>query len=190
MNAHLLLTRATLIPRTGGANKVGFPVSPEDIGSGKTGSKDALHRRVDGWCPWVSFDLLAFGAIYQPIAQLSEPYQGDRVLVLIGYARHTMHPARRMGMNACSRVADQSADSLRCLSSGVSEAQGLPSLSEFETHFEQELTPRLSENHAAGLQMDTTTGGGFAAVKEQLQLVAGDEHVLGGMALEAPRLTV
>ena len=46
MNAHLLLTRATLIPRTGGATKVGFPVSPEDIGFWKTGSEDALQRRL------------------------------------------------------------------------------------------------------------------------------------------------
>ena len=138
----------------------------------------------------MSFDSLGFGAIYPPVSQQSETYQGEGVLVLIGDARHAMYPARRMGMNTCFRVADQLADSLRCLSSGFSETQVLSLLSEFETHCEQELTPRLSENHAAGLQMDTTTGGGFAAIKEQLQLVAGDDHVLGGMALEVPRLTV
>ena len=93
-------------------------------------------------------------------------------------------------MNTCFRVADQLADSLRCLSSGFSEAQVLPLLSEFETRFEQELTPRLSENHAAGLQMDTIAGGGFAALREQLQLAAGDQRVLGGMALKAAGLTV
>ena len=93
-------------------------------------------------------------------------------------------------MNTWSRVADQWADSLRCLSSAFFEAQVLPLLSEFETHFERELTPRLSENHAAGLQMDTTTGGGFAALKEQFQLAAVDERVLGGMTLKAAGLTV
>ncbi len=180
----------SLIPRTGGTTKVGFPVSPEDIGFWKTGSGEALQRRLDEWCPGVSFDSVAFGAIYPPVSQQSEPYRGEGALVLIGDARHAMHPARSMGMNTCFRVADQLADSLRCLRSGFSEAQVAPLLSEFETRFEQELTPRLSENHAAGLQMDTITGGGFAALREQLQLAAGDERILGGMALKAAGLTV
>ena len=93
-------------------------------------------------------------------------------------------------MNTCFRVADQLAASLRCLSSDFSEAQVLPLLSEFETRFEQELSPRLAENHAAGLQMDTITGGGFAEITEQLKLAAGDERILGAMALKAAGLTV
>ena len=180
----------SLIPRTGGATKVGFPVSPEDIGFWKTGSEDALQRRLDEWCPGVSFESLAFGAIYPPVSQQSEPYWGEGALVLTGEARHAMHPARSMGMNTCFRVADQLADSLTCLNSGFSEAEVLPLLSEFETRFEQELTPRLAENHAAGLQMDTITGGGFAVLKEQLQLAAEDERILGAMALKAAGLTV
>ena len=66
----------------------------------------------------------------------------------------------------------------------------LPLLSEFETRFEQELTPRLAENHAAGLQMDTITGGGFVELREQLKSAAGDERILGAMALKAAGLTV
>ena len=180
----------SLIPRTGGATKVGFPVSSEDISFWKTASEEALKRRLAEWCPGIEFESLAFGAIYPPVSQQSEPYQGEGALVLIGDARHAMHPARSMGMNTCFRVADQLAASLRCLSSDFSEAQVLPLLSEFETRFEQELTPRLSENHAAGLQMDTITGGGFVTLKKQLQLAAGDERVLGGMALKAAGLTV
>ena len=63
-------------------------------------------------------------------------------------------------------------------------------LSEFDARFEQELTPRLAENHAAGLQMDTITGGGFVALKEQLNLAAGDERILNAMALKAAGLSV
>ena len=180
----------SLIPRTGGATKVGFPVSTEEIGFWKTGSEEALRRRLAEWCPEIEFESLAFGAIYPPVSQQSEPYQGDGAVVLIGDARHAMHPARSMGMNTCFRVADQLADSLGDLSSGFSEAEVLPMLSEFETRFEQELTPRLSENHAAGLQMDTITGGGFVNLKEQLKLAAGDERILGAMALKAAGLTV
>jgi len=180
----------SLIPRTGGATKVGFPVSTEEIGFWKTGSEEALQRRLAEWCPEIEFESLAFGAIYPPVSQQSEPYQGDGAVVLIGDARHAMHPARSMGMNTCFRVADQLADSLGALSSGFSEAEVLPLLSEFETRFEQELTPRLSENHAAGLQMDTIAGGGFVDLKEQLKLAAGDERILGAMALKAAGLTV
>ena len=93
-------------------------------------------------------------------------------------------------MNTCFRVADQLADSLGDLSAGFSESEVLPLLSEFEARFEQELSPRLSENHAAGLQMDTITGGGFVALKEQLKLAAGNEGILGAMALKAAGLTV
>ena len=180
----------SLIPRTGGATKVGFPVSTEEIGFWKTGSEEALQRRLAEWCPEIEFESLAFGAIYPPVSQQSEPYQGDGAVVLIGDARHAMHPARSMGMNTCFRVADQLADSLGALSSGFSEAEVLPLLSEFETRFEEELSPRLAENHAAGLQMDTITGGGFAELTEQLKLAAGDERILGAMALKAAGLTV
>ena len=93
-------------------------------------------------------------------------------------------------MNTCFRVADQLVDSLRCLSSGFSEAEVLPLLSEFDARFEQELTPRLAENHAAGLQMDTITGGGFVALQEQLHLAAGDARILNAMALKAAGLSV
>ena len=180
----------SLIPRTGGATKVGFPVSTEEIGFWKTGSEEALQRRLAEWCPEIEFESLAFGAIYPPVSQQSKPYQGDGAVVLIGDARHAMHPARSMGMNTCFRVADQLADSLGALSSGFSEAEVLPLLSEFERRFEEELTPRLSENHAAGLQMDTITGCGFVDLKEQLKLAAGDERILGAMALKAAGLTV
>ena len=180
----------SLIPRTGGATKVGFPVSTEEIGFWKTGSEDALQRRLAEWCPEIEFESLAFGAIYPPVSQQSEPYGGEGAVVLIGDARHAMHPARSMGMNTCFRVADQLADVLTCLNSGFSEAQVLPLLAEFEARFEQELTPRLAENHAAGLQMDTITGGGFVDLKEQLKLAAGDERILGAMALKAAGLTV
>ena len=180
----------SLIPRTGGATKVGFPVSTEEISFWKTASEDALKGRLAEWCPEVEFESLAFGAIYPPVSQQSEPYRGEGAVVLIGDARHAMHPARSMGMNTCFRVADQLADSLGGLSSGFSEAEVLPLLSEFETRFEQELTPRLAENHAAGLQMDTITGGGFTELREQLKLAAGDERILGAMALKAAGLTV
>ncbi len=180
----------SLIPRTGGETKVGFPVSPEDIAFWKTESEESLHRRLAEWCPGVSFESLAFGAIYPPVSQQSASYQGEGAFALIGDARHAMHPARSMGMNTCFRVADQLAESLSGLKSGFSEAQVLPLLSEFEARFAQELTPRLAENHAAGLQMDTIAGSGFIALKTQLRSAAEDTRILNAMALKAAGLTV
>ena len=76
--------------------------------------------------------------------------------MLIGDARHAMHPARSMGMNTCFRVADQLAELLGCLRSGFSEAAGFAICCLSLSHaLPEELTPRLTENHAAGLQMDT-----------------------------------
>ena len=99
-----------------------------------------------------------------------------------------MHPARSMGMNTCFRVADQLSASLCTLRSGFSEAQALPVLAEFEAWFERDLTPRLVENHAAGLQMDTITGNGFPDLANQLRAVAADQGLLNGMALKAAGL--
>jgi 2-polyprenyl-6-methoxyphenol hydroxylase-like FAD-dependent oxidoreductase len=180
----------SLIPRTGGETKVGFPVSPEEIVFWKTESEESLHRRLAEWCPGVSFESLAFGAIYPPVSQQSEAYNGKGALVLIGDARHAMHPARSMGMNTCFCVADQLAELLGCLKPGFSEAQVLPLLFEFEARFAHELTPRLAENHAAGLQMDTIAGSGFTALKKQLHSAAGDARILDAMALKAAGLTV
>ena len=56
----------SLIPRTGGATKVGFPVSSEDMSLWKTGSEEALLRRLAEWCPGIEFESLDFGAIYPP----------------------------------------------------------------------------------------------------------------------------
>ena len=86
-------------------------------------------------------------------------------------------PCAEHGYEYLLSGADQAGCFARGLSSGFSEEELLPLLSEFETRFEQELIPRLSENHAAGLQMDTITGGGFVALKKQLQLAAGDERI-------------
>ena len=56
----------SLIPRTGGATKLGFPVSSEDISFWKTASEKALKRRLAEWCPGIEFESLDFGAIYPP----------------------------------------------------------------------------------------------------------------------------
>jgi 2-polyprenyl-6-methoxyphenol hydroxylase-like FAD-dependent oxidoreductase len=106
-------------------------------------------------------------------------------VTLIGDARHAMHPARSMGMNTCFRVADQLAALLKELPPGFTEEAVKPVLQQFDVEFEAELTPRLVENHAAGLQMDTITGGGFPELVEQLRRAAGNPGMLQAMALKA-----
>ena len=190
LDVHLTEERmVSLIPRIGGQTKVGFPISTEEIGFWKRETEEALQRQLALWCPGVAFDSLRFGAVYPPVAQQSKPYQGKGAVVLMGDARHAMHPARSMGMNTCFRVADQLAVALSALNPGFSEAQVLPVLAEFEAEFDRDLTPRLAENHAAGLQMDTITGKGFPNLANQLRVVAADERLLQDMALKAAGLS-
>ena len=190
LDVHLTRERmVSLIPRVGGETKVGFPISAEELGFWKREKEEVLHRQLALWCPRVAFDSLRFGAVYPPVAQQSKRYQGKGAVVLLGDARHAMHPARSMGMNTCFRVADQLAIALSALNPGFSQAQVLPVLAEFEAECDRDLTPRLAENHAAGLQMDTITGNGFPGLANQLRAVAADERLLHGMALKAAGLS-
>lgn len=111
-------------------------------------------------------------------------------MTLIGDARHAMHPARSMGMNTCFRVADQLAGLLSELPPGFTEEAVKPLLKRFDLDFEAELMPRLAENHAAGLQMDTIEGGGFPELVEQLQQVAENPNMRRAMALKAAGIAV
>ncbi len=178
----------SMIPRTGGDTKVGFPVAVDELPFWRTEPTAALKQRLAEWCPQVEFESLEFGAVYPPVSQQSEAYDGEGAVALIGDARHAMHPARSMGMNTCFRVADQLAGLLGTLKPGFSEREALPLLSQFEAQFSEELAPRLAENHAAGLQMDTVDGDGFAALTAQLSAAAADPDILQVMALKAAGL--
>ena len=85
--------------------------------------------------------------------------------------------------------SDQLAVALCALNLGFSEAQVLPVLAEFEAEFDRDLTPRLAENHSAGLHIDTISGKGFPGLANQLRVVATDERLLQGMALKAAVLS-
>ena len=88
-------------------------------------------------------------------------------------------------MNTCFRVADRLAGSLGELRSGFNETEVLPILQAFETQFSEEVTRRLAENHAAGLQMDTIDGDGFPELVAQLLAAAGNPAISDAMALNA-----
>jgi len=186
LDVHLCRERmVSMIPRTGGGTKIGFPIAAEELSTWRNQSESVLHEQLRCWCPGLEFEQLAFGAIYPPVSQQAKSYQGEGAAVLIGDARHAMHPARSMGMNTCFRVADQLAGLLGELRRGFKEAEVLPILRTFETQFSEEVTRRLAENHAAGLQMDTIHGDGFPALVEQLRAAAGNSAISDAMALNA-----
>jgi len=186
LDVHLCRERmVSMIPRTGGGTKIGFPIAAEELSTWRNQSESVLHEQLRRWCPGLEFEQLAFGAIYPPVSQQAKSYQGEGAAVLIGDARHAMHPARSMGMNTCFRVADQLAGLLGELRRGFKEAEVLPILRTFETQFSEEVTRRLAENHAAGLQMDTINGDGFPALVAQLSAAAGNPAISDAMALNA-----
>jgi hypothetical protein len=59
---------------------------------------------------------------------------------------------------------------------------------QFEADFRIELEPRLAENHAAGLQMDTLDGEGFVELASQLRGAALNPEMLTLMARRAAGL--
>lgn len=174
-----------VVPRTGGGSKLGVPVSVEELPFWRDQPEDALRSRLAQWCPALKFERLSFGDVYPPVSQQSLPYQGEGAAVLIGDARHAMHPARSMGMNTCFRVADRLAQRIAQLSPGFSEDEVLPVISSFEASLRNELEPQLQENHVAGLQMDTLSGRGFPQLVAQLRGAAKDPRIVQGMALKA-----
>ncbi len=191
LDVHLTKDRMlSLIPRTGGDTKIGFPIAAEELPLLRDAPESHLHEQLHEWCPTLDFETLAFGAIYPPVSQQSQAYVGEGAAVLIGDARHAMHPARSMGMNTCFRVADQLAGMITELSPGFSEQQVLPILQRFDQQFASHLAPILAENHAAGLQMDTISGDGFADLAGQLRAASSQVNVIEKMGLKAAGLRV
>jgi 2-polyprenyl-6-methoxyphenol hydroxylase-like FAD-dependent oxidoreductase len=189
LDVHLLHERmVSMIPRTGGGTKIGFPIASDELSMWRNQPESVLHNQLQQWCPNLEFEHLAFGAVYPPVSQQAESYRGDGAAVLIGDARHAMHPARSMGMNTCFRVADRLASLLKGLRAGFAEAELLPLLQTFEQQFDKEVTQRLAENHAAGLQMDTLSGNGFPKLVEQLRSAAENSAISTAMALKAAGL--
>ena len=190
LDVHLTHNRMlSLIPRTGGGTKIGFPIAVEELTLWRDAPELQLHEQLREWCPTLDFETLAFGALYPPVSQQSEAYEGEGAAVLMGDARHAMHPARSMGMNTCFRVADQLANMIAALPPGFSERQVLPILQQFDRQFARDLAPILSDNHAAGLQMDTIAGDGFADLAGQLRAASSRANVLEAMGLKAAGLS-
>ena len=189
LDVHLTQDRMlSLIPRTGGGTKIGFPIAAEELPLWRDAPESHLHEQLREWCPTLDFETVAFGAIYPPVSQQSKAYEGEGAAVLIGDARHAMHPARSMGMNTCFRVADQLAGMINELSSGFSEQQVLPILRQFDREFAKNLAPILADNHASGLQMDTISGDGFTDLTGQLRAASSRVEVMDAMGLKAAGL--
>ena len=124
----------SLIPRVGGEMKVGFPISAEELGFWKREKEEVLQRQLaPGALALLSFTALWRG--YPPVAQQASR-TGEGAVVLLGDARHAMHPARSMGMNTCFRVADQLAIAPAAFNP-VLQAQVLPTTN---LEFDRDLT--------------------------------------------------
>ena len=69
----------SLIPRTGGETKVGFPVSPEDIAALKADSEVSLLHRLAEWCRGILFDSLVWSALINIL--------GNRIIIYSFFLR-------------------------------------------------------------------------------------------------------
>ena len=88
LDVHLCRERmVSMIPRTGGGTKIGFPIAAEELSTWRHQPESVLHDQLRCWCPGLEFDQLAFGAIYPPVSQQAKPYQGEGAAVLIEIGR-------------------------------------------------------------------------------------------------------
>ena len=191
LDVHLTKDRmVSVIPRTGGRSKIGFPIDTSELTRLRALSSDDLCEQLRRWSPGIELSEAKFGAIYPPVSLQSRPFVGEGAAVLIGDASHAMHPARSMGMNTCFRVADQLSKLLSPLGVGFKQAEAERAIAEHEATFSAELAPRLAENHEAGMQMDTLHGDEFKSLVAKLKVAAMNPEIRNSMARSAAGIAI
>ena len=186
LDVHLSEQRMiSVIPRTGGNCKIGFPVSKQELAFWRSASSEEICAQLMLLAPRVDLERATFGAIYPPMAMQTDRWTSPRGAVLLGDACHAMHPARSMGMNTCFRAANHLAAHLRLLPPRPSRSDIEPLLTTYESEFRPEVEGQLAENHRSGLQMDTIAGEGFTDLCAQLRGASASPEARRALALRS-----
>ena len=153
-DVHVFLMPAgivSVIPRTGGQWKIGFPVARKALGRWSDASPAERGRRLTELVPRLA-GIEPHAASVYPVAMVNAETWVDGNCVLLGDACHALHPGRSQGMNVALR-------SVACLASKLSDG-GFPGadipalLRDFEAEIKPPIDARLDDNHARGLAMD------------------------------------
>ena len=177
-DVHVFLTSmgvVSVVPRTGGEWKIGFPLARAALGEWKNASPTELGRRLRELVPALKGIAPRMAGVY-PVAMVNASRWTDGNCVLLGDACHALHPGRSQGMNVALRGVTILAKLLRdsAFEGGASVVAAL--LREFETQHKTPIDARLEENHARGLEMDKVTAANVDRMRDALENVAASKE--------------
>jgi len=151
---HVYLTSAgivSVVPRTGGGWKIGFPLARDALGEWQKADSGELGRRLTELVPALDGVEPRVAGVY-PVAMVNAARWIDGNCVLLGDACHALHPGRSQGMNVALRGVAGLAERL---GEGGFPSVAVPDvLNDFEAELKPPIDARLEDNHARGLEMD------------------------------------
>ncbi|MFW2403919.1 MAG: FAD-dependent oxidoreductase [Gammaproteobacteria bacterium] len=153
-DVHVFLTETgivSVIPRTGGQWKIGFPAARKELGQWSDASPAERGRRLTELVPRLD-GIEPHSASVYPVAMVNAETWIDGNCVLLGDACHALHPGRSQGMNVALRSVAHLAKTLA--DGGFPDADIAAQLSAFEAAIKPPIDARLEDNHARGLAMD------------------------------------
>ena len=166
----------SVVPRTGGRWKIGFPVARAELNGWLQAGEAELARRLAQLAPALGGLAPQLAGIY-PVAMLKAAHWTAGNVLLLGDACHALHPGRSQGMNVALRVVEQLSEELHAPQAAgtLAQPQRLQGwLQAFEAGLKPAIDLRLDENHARGLDMDRLDAGAAVAMERALRAVAAD----------------
>jgi 2-polyprenyl-6-methoxyphenol hydroxylase-like FAD-dependent oxidoreductase len=174
----------SVIPRTGGGWKIGFPVPPAELPRWRRAGTAELGARLTEWVPELAGVEPSVCGVY-PITSMNAEHWTKGNLVLIGDACNTLHPGRSQGMNVALRAVHRLTAMLITAKALESPERLQASLQAFEADLKPDMDQRLADNHQRGLEMDRLDAGEQDRMRRGLARVAADSSLLDAYCLKA-----
>lgn len=167
----------SVVPRTGGEWKIGWPVPLDELGFWRNADTRAQGERLAEMVPDLEGIEPRVCGVY-PVAMINAAHWYTRNLVLIGDACHAMHPGLSQGMNIALRAVYQLAGLMadNAVWDGPDRLAGM--LQKFESELRPQVDQRLAANHARGQEMDQLDPATIAGLQAGLAAVAADPALL------------
>lgn len=173
-DVHAFLTPSgivSVVPRTGGQWKIGFPLARDELGKWQDASPMELGHSLTELVPALE-GIEPHGAGVYPVAMVNASRWTDGNCVFLGDACHALHPGRSQGMNVALRGVATLAEHLQrgAFPAPVEAVPGL--LADFEAEHKPPIDARLEDNHARGLEMDRMDAASVERTRQALAKVA------------------
>jgi len=184
-DVHVYLTPAgivSVVPRTGGGWKIGFPLGRDALGDWQKADAGELGRRLAGLVPALDGIEPRVAGVY-PVAMVNAARWTDGNCVLLGDACHALHPGRSQGMNVALRGVASLAERMREANFPATAVPEL--LAGFEAGSKPPIDARLEDNHARGLEMDRMNAASVERMRQALAAVANSSDTARAYCMNA-----